>query len=250
MPSISNLTGILGGTFNPVHVGHLRLAAAVSDALHLDALEFMPCAVPPHKPQAGLLSFEMRVSLLNAALERENSTHGVRFSVSSLESELPAPSYTWNLIEAWGPCHPGRRPLFILGGEDFANLDSWFRGRELPLHTSLAVVPRAHFGEQDFRRVVQQYWPQVPVQELAGSEGIVYADITTETTCFFLPLPVLDISSSLIRAKWLEGGNIQYITPDPVIELLHRYEGEIRQVWGMEETALSSSGSERNFQRN
>ncbi|MEG1610979.1 MAG: nicotinate-nicotinamide nucleotide adenylyltransferase, partial [Bilophila sp.] len=51
-------TGILGGTFNPVHIGHLRLATAVVEALHLDEVELMPCAVPPHKPESGLLPFE------------------------------------------------------------------------------------------------------------------------------------------------------------------------------------------------
>ena len=61
--------GILGGTFNPVHIGHLRLATAVAEALRLKHVDLMPCAVPPHKADSGLLSFEMRVSLLQGALE-------------------------------------------------------------------------------------------------------------------------------------------------------------------------------------
>lgn len=56
--------GILGGTFNPVHIGHLRLATAVAEALRLKHVDLMPCAVPPHKADSGLLSFEMRVFAL------------------------------------------------------------------------------------------------------------------------------------------------------------------------------------------
>ena len=62
--------GILGGTFNPVHIGHLRLATAVAEALRLKHVDLMPCAVPPHKADSGLLSFEMRVSLLQALWKR------------------------------------------------------------------------------------------------------------------------------------------------------------------------------------
>ena len=92
--------GILGGTFNPVHIGHLRLATAVAEALRLKHVDLMPCAVPPHKADSGLLSFEMRVSLLQGALETPPNAapSDARLQVSTLEGELPHPSYTWNLI--------------------------------------------------------------------------------------------------------------------------------------------------------
>ena len=99
--------GILGGTFNPVHIGHLRLATAVAEALRLKHVDLMPCAVPPHKADSGLLSFEMRVSLLQGALETPPNAapSDARLQVSTLEGELPHPSYTWNLITEWRKRH-------------------------------------------------------------------------------------------------------------------------------------------------
>ena len=72
--------GILGGTFNPVHIGHLRLATAVAEALRLKHVDLMPCAVPPHKADSGLLSFEMRVSLLQRVRRfgQRACAHGAR----------------------------------------------------------------------------------------------------------------------------------------------------------------------------
>ena len=226
---MSQFVGILGGTFNPVHIGHLRLAASVADALHLTRLECMPCAVPPHKHDQGLLPFEMRVSLLRAALEEASQPNAPELVVSTLEGELAAPSYTWNLIQAWRERYPDKEPLFVLGGEDFAQLATWKRGLELPAITSFVVVPRGAFTEHDFQHTAAAYWPDHPMEK--KSEGISFVRVTENTSCFFLPLPHLDISSSHLRAHWLRGGSIQYLTPAPVVTLLEAHRPEISRYW-------------------
>lgn len=223
--------GILGGTFNPVHIGHLRLATAVADALKLQCVELMPCAVPPHKPNNGLLPFEMRVSLLLAAIENSNGSSS-RLTVSTLEGELPSPSYTWNLMQAWRTRHSGQTPLFILGGEDFVQLDSWYRGTELPMITGLVVVPRAGADAASFQDTVTRLWPQA-VLFSSPESGILSASLSADrpANLFFLPLPYLDISASTVRSKWKLGEDIRYLTPDPVIDLLNGYRQEVLQYW-------------------
>lgn len=227
----SQLIGILGGTFNPVHIGHLRLATAVAEALHLRHVDLMPCAVPPHKADSGLLSFEMRVSLLRGALE--TAPHGAadpRLRVSTLEGELPHPSYTWNLITEWRKRNPSDAPIFIIGCEDFQHLDTWYRGTELPCITHFVVVPRCHADETTFRKTIGHYWPSATLSE-ADENGLLSAAITDETSCLYLPLPHLEISASFIRAKWLLGESIRYLTPDPVIDILETYSKDVRQCW-------------------
>ncbi|MDR2727132.1 MAG: nicotinate-nicotinamide nucleotide adenylyltransferase, partial [Deltaproteobacteria bacterium] len=130
--------GILGGTFNPVHVGHLRLAIEAAERLNLDRVVLMPAHTPPHKDRADLLPFALRVELLQAAVE-----HSPILSVTELEAELPPPSYTWNSLAAWKSRRPDDLGVFILGAEDFANLNTWHRGLELPTLMDLAVMARA-----------------------------------------------------------------------------------------------------------
>lgn len=228
----AQMIGILGGTFNPVHIGHLRLATAVAEALRLDHVDLMPCAVPPHKADIGLLPFEMRVSLLEGALETApNAVEAdARLSVSRLEGELSHPSYTWNLITEWRKRHPAQSPAFILGGEDFMHLDTWHKGLELPNITNFVVVPRSRADEAAFRATIARYWPRAELTEADGNR-LLSAAITDETSCLYLPLPHLDISASLIRAKWLLGESIRYLTPDPVIGLLDTYRNDVRHCW-------------------
>ncbi len=228
----AHMIGILGGTFNPVHIGHLRLATAVAEALHLKHIDLMPCAVPPHKADSGLLSFEMRVSLLQGALESapNASPADPRLRVSTLEGELPHPSYTWNLIAEWRKRNPADMPIFILGGEDFQHLDTWYRGTDLPAITNFVVVPRCKADETTFRATIARHWPTAKIQA-PDENGMLAAAITDETSCLYLPLPHLEISASFIRAKWLLGESIRYLTPDPVIDILETYRDDVQHCW-------------------
>lgn len=228
----AHMIGILGGTFNPVHIGHLRLATAVAEALHLKHVDLMPCAVPPHKTDSGLLSFEMRVSLLQGALESapNASPADPRLRISTLEGELSHPSYTWNLITEWRKRHPADMPIFILGGEDFQHLDTWHRGTELPNITNFVVVPRCKADEATFKATLARHWPSAKMGE-PDKNGVLAAAITDETSCLYLPLPHLEISASFIRAKWLLGESIRYLTPDPVIDILETYRDDVLHYW-------------------
>ena len=145
-----------------------------------------------------------------------------RLQVSTLEGELPHPSYTWNLITEWRKRHTSESPMFILGGEDFMHLDTWHRGLELPNITNFVVVPRCQADEETFRATIGRHWPKAVITE-PDENNLLSAAITDETSCLYLPLPHLDISASLLRAKWLLGESIRYLTPDPVIDILDTY---------------------------
>ena len=166
----------------------------------------------------------MRVSLLQGALETPPNAapSDARLQVSTLEGELPHPSYTWNLITEWRKRHTSESPMFILGGEDFMHLDTWHRGLELPNITNFVVVPRCQADEETFRATIGRHWPKAVITE-PDENNLLSAAITDETSCLYLPLPHLDISASLLRAKWLLGESIRYLTPDPVIDILDTY---------------------------
>ena len=153
-----------------------------------------------------------------------------RLQVSTLEGELPHPSYTWNLITEWRKRHTSESPMFILGGEDFMHLDTWHRGLELPNITNFVVVPRCQADEETFRATIGRHWPKAVITE-PDENNLLSAAITDETSCLYLPLPHLDISASLLRAKWLLGESIRYLTPDPVIDILDTYKEDVRLCW-------------------
>lgn len=219
------MIGILGGTFNPVHIGHLRLAMEAAQALNLERVELTPCATPPHKPLAGLLPFALRADLLRAAV------HGVpRLTVSTLEGELPAPSYTRNLIRAWTERH-GAVPLFILGDEDFACIDLWKQGMELPGVADLLVVPRSGSGTDLFADTLARLWPDAPLRTVPNVPGCLCATLAKGRNCFFLPLPRLDISASRIREDWCAGRDVRFLMPDNALELMRCEREAFLRAW-------------------
>ncbi len=136
MPTV----GVFGGSFNPIHFGHLLLADEICEALRLDRVLFVPAAVPPHKPAAELASAEHRYRMTALAV-REHP----RFAVSDLELRREGPSYTVDTLAALRD--EGALRLLI-GSDTFLDLLSWREPREIARRAQLIVVPRTG-GEFD-----------------------------------------------------------------------------------------------------
>ena len=114
------LIGIFGGTFNPIHVGHVRAAIEVAEALGLAAVELVPAARPPHKAGEGMLDFPLRLALCRAAVAGLAG-----FSVNAMEADRPGPSYTCETLAALARTRPDAQHCFIMGMGDLRNLGLW-----------------------------------------------------------------------------------------------------------------------------
>lgn len=225
--------GLLGGSFNPVHMGHLRLALEALEMTRsgmgiglsgLDRVDMIPCSQPPHKPVVGLLPFDLRLALLRAAVGR----HGGDLTVSDVEGRRPGPSYTWDTLKAYRSERPGVRLLFIVGGRDFGTLFRWYKGLELPRLADIAVVPRGGSARAAFCRDVLRQWPEARL--LSGSHR-PYAELPWGARILYLPLPRLDISASSIRRRWLLGRNPRFLLPDAVLQLLEEHRALATACW-------------------
>jgi len=128
-------TAVFGGSFNPIHFGHLLLADEVRDALDLDGILFVPAAVPPHKSPAYLAPAADRYAMVELAVAAQP-----RFAVSDLELRRAGPSYTVDTLEA---LRIPREDLFlIVGSETFMDLLTWREPRRIAQLARIVVVPR------------------------------------------------------------------------------------------------------------
>lgn len=216
-----NYTGILGGTFNPVHIGHIRLGIECAERFDLQGLELMPCLVPPHKGAKGILPFALRVQALQAALEGHNLVR-----VSTLEGELKPPSYSWNSLRAWKERHPDKKGLFVLGAEDFAAMASWHRGLELPGVMDMLVIARRDAGKESFLSTLKALWPEARLENKGECAHMPHG-----TRCLFAAMPLLDISASMIREKWLQGLSLDYLLPPGAAGVLETHKALVRAAW-------------------
>ncbi len=129
--------GVLGGTFDPPHNGHLALAQAVRDALALTQLLFVPAADPPHKPGQPIAPVALRVAMLQRALE---GRPGMR--LSRLDVDRPGPHYSLDTMRLLRTAHPDAQIWFVMGADSLRDLPGWHRPQKLVTLCRLAVVPR------------------------------------------------------------------------------------------------------------
>ena len=188
--------GVFGGSFDPVHMGHLTIAQDAVEQLELNRLIFVPAAVPPHKQDKTLVEGRHRFEMLQLATEANLS-----FEVSDMELQRGGISYTFDTIKQIQFEHPGAELFFIIGLDSLAELHLW-RNIE-PLLELCTVVPFARGGE-DPARVAEQIqlsnvWKTKLLERL-------------------IRIHEIEISASDIRMRQAEGLSIRYLVP-PEVEM-------------------------------
>ena len=222
------LHGIFGGTFNPVHLGHMRLVLEVMESVRPARLDLLPSARPPHKGGRRLLPFDLRVELLNAAIAGMDNV-----CVNTLENERETPSYTVDTLRIYREREPGSRLFFILGAEDFSLIATWQQWEMLPYLADIVVVPRSGAAEEVFSDTVRDLWPKaVPTDAPFGAADVAYSipGVADAGRFIHLPLPRLDIRAELIRERLLAGRSAKFLVPDAVHALLEAHP-EAVTVW-------------------
>jgi len=213
--------GILGGSFNPIHAGHMRMAVEAREATGLERVLLMPAGEPPHKPAEGMLPFAHRLRLV------ELSVRGVAgLSASGMEGSRPGPSYTFDTLAALQEKMPGDELTFILGSESFLAMPNWHRGLEIPNLCSLAVVLRQGVTREDATVFAQTAWPGT---ELLSPGRLRFPSGTLLST---VEMPKLDICSTDIRRRWRERLCLSMLVPQAAEEILERGGSAYEQAWG------------------
>lgn len=202
----SRSIGIYGGSFDPVHFGHLRTALEVCELLDLEAVRFLPSRLPPHReaPRAGP---DLRVQMLEAAVAEVG-----RFSVDQRELQRTGPSYTIDTLISLHHELPGQSFVLILGMDAFLGLPDWHRAEELADYTHFMVAHRPGWQPPDTG--VLGSW-------LATRQTRVPSDLATGAGRIYVhPVTALDISSTAIRERIAGGGDPRFLVPESVREVL------------------------------
>ncbi|NOY78148.1 MAG: nicotinate-nucleotide adenylyltransferase [Calditrichaeota bacterium] len=183
--------GLYGGSFNPIHTGHLLISEFVRDEFLLDEVWFIPSATPPHKPKDAVLPAEIRFQLVSLAIQN-NPT----FRVSDLEIQRGGISYTVDTLRQVRENHRSKDTLF------------WFIGMD-----NLVDFPNWHQPEK-----ILELCQLVAVQRKGFSINQVEASLRKRV--LFSRAPLIEISSSSIRERIKKGHSIRYFVPDSVREFI------------------------------
>lgn len=176
--------GIFGGTFDPVHYGHLIAAEQAREQAALDEVWFMSARIPPHKQRAGITEEKHRFRMVELAIDGHPAFHA-----TNIELLREGPSFSYDTMQQLQQEHPDCRFSFIIGGDMVEMLPKWYRFEELVQMVRFIGLARP---------------------------GAVYDQAAVSSYVTFIEMPVWDLSSTLIREKVAAGKSIRYLVPDAV----------------------------------
>ena len=193
-PDRSHRIGIFGGTFDPPHVGHTRVAADVADFLGLERVLWIPAGEPPHKPSGRVSPAAVRLEMVRAAVRADR-----RFEACTLEYDRPGPSFTVDTLETLRRAMPEADLVLIVGADQFADLGAWRDPERIVALATLAVMDRDGASAR------------MAPPELAGAER-----------ARTVPVRRVDVSSTRIRQLVREGRDVSGLVPPGVLDIIER----------------------------
>lgn len=204
---------LIGGTFDPVHFGHLRLAEEACEALNLPEARWIPAGQPPHRraPRAGAAH---RLAMVRLAI-----AGNPRFVLDDAEANAASPCYTVLTLERLRAAEKGRPLVLLLGADAFLGLETWHRWSELFGLAHVAVATRPGFALDPAQMpaalaaVCRERQTESPAALCAAPAGCIVPFSMTP----------LGISASLLRARLAAGLSVRYLLPDPVAEYIDRH---------------------------
>ncbi len=187
--------GVFGGTFDPVHVGHLILAELCREQAQLDHVLFIPAARPPHKADRTLTAFRHRVEMLALAVAGHPA-----FQVDELEKDRTGPSYTARTLEALRAREPGAELFLVIGADCLPDLPTWYEPARILELAGLLVVPRPG-------------WPMQSAETLRETLGLKPQQPLRYQV---IEMPLIEIASRDLRSRATRGRSLRYQLPRAV----------------------------------
>lgn len=188
--------GIFGGTFDPVHLGHLIMAERCREDARLDQVWFLPSFRPPHKADRTVSRFDHRAEMLTLAATGQPS-----FRIDTIEHDLPPPSYTAETLAVLGEKYPDDEFHLLVGGDVLPDLPKWYQPHRVLEQAGLVVVPRP--GTPNWTR-----------EQLAAALELPADAVRLRVVVS----PLIDIASREIRQRVAAGQSIRFLVPRSVEE--------------------------------
>ena len=204
--------GIIGGTFNPVHNGHLQFAQDFSSRFKLDEVRLIPCALPAHR-ELPEVSGELRLNLLElAALDKTKlSVDACEVQAAKLSNK---PSYTINTLRSIRSALGEKCVIyFAMGVDAFESFESWHQWQDILKLVNIVVVERPGYCSQVLFSSANKQWLSSVETEFKGHEA-AFGRVYLQT------LSLLDISSTSIRKQLFEGKSVKHLLPDKVAQFI------------------------------
>ncbi|SEP88103.1 nicotinate-nucleotide adenylyltransferase [Lachnospiraceae bacterium RM5] len=201
--------GILGGTFNPIHIAHLIMAEYALEELNLDRILFMPSGNPPHKDKNLIISNDDRKAMIELAI---NSSE--KFIFSDIELNRSGKIYTVDTLRILKETNPDNEYYFIMGEDSLLYFDNWKEPENIVKLANIVVARRNSGSSSNYDKSYLNDMDKKLLEKKAFLEKEYNADI------FFLTMPNIDISSTVIRDRIKSDKSINYLVPKEVLNYI------------------------------
>ena len=205
------LVGLLGGTFDPVHCGHIELAGKAMAEFDLAKVLFLPTASPPHKRNANVASFEHRVKMILLAIQDD-----ARFALLEIESKIPAPNYTVDTLSVLlRKKDPDNELVFIIGLDAFLEIHLWKDHEHVLSRIHFIIAARAGYKTDE----LHDYLKLLKYEK----NGNYWCNDASHKKIYYLDCDITDVSSSVVRKKLSAGESLDEVVPPSVMEYIHNH---------------------------